>query len=62
MPAATPDEWLYTDWLLIVQALNAAKHEECRCYECDTLDSMIEDIAWYWDLEKRELMAAVTAE
>lgn len=61
MPYTTPDSWLYTDWLLIARALRAAKHENCRCYECDTLDSLIDDIAWYWDLDEREPLAEATS-
>lgn len=54
MPAGTPDEWLYTDWLLIARAFENAKHEDCRCYECDTIDALLGDIAYYWDLTERE--------
>lgn len=43
----TPDEWLFEDWKLISSALRDAKHEDCRCYECDTVNSLLEDIAHY---------------
>ncbi len=39
MPAGTPDEWLFEDWQLIAHALTATTHENCRCYECDTIDT-----------------------
>lgn len=55
MPAGTPDEWLFEDWQLIARALTAAMHEDCRCYECDTIDALLGDIAHYWDLNDREL-------
>ncbi|MDL5361326.1 hypothetical protein [Halalkalicoccus sp. NIPERK01] len=55
MPYGTPDEWLFEDWQLIASALREAKHEDCRCYECDTVDSLLEDIAYYWDLDECEL-------
>ncbi|WP_122089772.1 hypothetical protein [Halalkalicoccus subterraneus] len=55
MPAGTPDEWLFEDWLLIVHALNDATHENCRCYDCDTIDALLGDIAHYWDLNDQEL-------
>lgn len=52
---ATPDEWSFEDWMLITRILQEAKHEQCLCYECDTIDSLLADIAWYWDLDEREL-------
>lgn len=59
MTAGAPDEWLFDDWLLIARALTNAKHEECRCYECDTIDALLGDIAHYWDLNDRELTEAM---
>ena len=59
MPAGTPDEWLFEDWQLIARALNAATHEDCRCYECDTIDALLGDITHYWDLNGRELVEAM---
>ncbi|MFC6906912.1 hypothetical protein [Halalkalicoccus tibetensis] len=55
MPAGTPDEWLFEDWQLIARALTDATHENCRCYKCDTIDALLDDIAHYWDLDEREL-------
>lgn len=56
MPHGTSEEWLFDNWKLIVTALRDAKHEDCRCYECDTADSLLEDIAHYWDLNEGELL------
>lgn len=33
MPAGTPD-----DWQLIARTLTAATHEDCRCYDGETID------------------------
>ena len=55
MPAGTPDEWLFEDWQLIARALTNTKHEDCRCYECDTTDTFLGDSAHYWDLDNDEL-------
>ena len=55
-PARTPDEWLFEDWQLIARVLNAATHEDCRYYECDTIDALLGDIAHYWALNERELV------
>ena len=49
MRCATPDEWSFEDWTLIATVLGEAKHEECLCYEYDTVDPLLEDIAWYRD-------------
>lgn len=54
-----PNEWLFEDWQLIAHALNAVTHEDCRCYECDTIDALLGDIAHYWDLNERELVEAM---
>ena len=56
MPAGTPDKWLYSDWLLIARTLAKSKHDDCRCYDCDTIDALLEDIAHYWDLDEHELI------
>ena len=50
-----PDEWLFEDWQLIACALNAAEDDDCRCYKCDTIDALLGDIAYYWDLDDHEL-------
>lgn len=49
MPYGTPNEWLFEDRTLIASALREAKREDCRCYECDTLDSQLEDIVGVGD-------------
>ncbi|MFC6906814.1 hypothetical protein [Halalkalicoccus tibetensis] len=54
MSAGTPDEWLFEDWQLIARALMNTQHEDCRCYECDTIDALLGDIAHY-DLDENEL-------
>jgi hypothetical protein len=36
-------------------ALTATMHEDCRCYDCDTIDALLGDIAHYWDLNENEL-------
>lgn len=59
MPAGTPDEWLYTDWLLIANALREAQHKDCQCYECDTIEALLGDIAYYWDLDEPEFAELV---
>lgn len=38
MPAGTPDEWLFEDWQLIARAFTATTHEDCRSYDCETID------------------------
>lgn len=60
MPYGTPDEWLFEDWTLIASALRETKHEEYRCYEYDTVDSLLEDIAHYRDLDEGELIEILT--
>ena len=59
IPPGTPDEWLFDDWQLIARALTATMHEDCQCYECDTIDTLLGDIAHYWDLTERELAEAI---
>lgn len=52
---ATPDEWSFEDWTLIETVFRDARHEKCPYYKCDTTDALLEDSAWYWDLDDREL-------
>lgn len=59
MRDATPDEWSFEDWTVVATALREANHEECLCYEC-AIDSLLEDIAWHWDLDDRELQEIST--
>ena len=38
---------------LIALTLTAATQENCRCYECDTIDALLGDIAHHWDLSEQ---------
>ena len=59
MPAGPLDEWLYSDWLLIARTLTKSKHDDCRCYDCDTIDTLLKDIAHYWDFDEHELVKVI---
>lgn len=56
MAHATPDEWHFEDWQLIAIALLTYRSQaKCTAYERDSIDAMIGDIAYYWDLGEAEL-------
>ena len=56
MTHTTPDEWQFEDWQLIAIALLTYRyHTECTVYERNSIDAMIGDIAYYWDLEEAKL-------
>ncbi|WP_122091423.1 hypothetical protein [Halalkalicoccus subterraneus] len=59
MPAGSPDEWLFEDWQLIARTLIDTTHEDCQCYECDTIDALLGDIAHYRDLDENELAEVI---
>lgn len=59
MSAGTLGEWLYSNWLLIAWTLAKSKHDDCRYYDCDTIDALLENIAHCWDLDEHELVKVI---